>query len=44
MVTFVSAVNSSHLGALTLATYAHLLDGDIGKPLELGPRTGPDLL
>jgi hypothetical protein len=25
-----------HSAAFTLATYVHLLDGDIGAPLELG--------
>lgn len=25
-----------HSPAFTLATYVHLLDGDLGKPLEIG--------
>jgi hypothetical protein len=33
--------NTLHSAAFTLVAYVHLLGGDIGEPLELGPQDRP---
>ena len=39
----VQAILGHHSAAFTLQVYVHLLDGDLGDPLDVGTETGPDM-